>query len=103
MSSYLYRLYLDFQGDILAVPGRAIAFVFVILLFLLPLIVPHPFALKIFSITAIFAIFAVSWDFLSGFTGQLNLGHALFFGVSAYTVAMLNIYLSVCHLGRPSL
>jgi len=37
-----------------------------------------------------FVIFAVSWDFISGYTGQINFGHALFFGVAAYTSAMLN-------------
>ncbi|MCL0048602.1 branched-chain amino acid ABC transporter permease [Dehalococcoidia bacterium] len=95
MGSYLYQLYRGFQGEILAVPGRVIALIFVILLFLLPLIIPHPMVLKIFSLAAIFAIFAASWDFLSGFTGQLNLGQALFFGVSAYSAALLNIHLGV--------
>jgi branched-chain amino acid transport system permease protein len=37
----------------------------------------------------IFAIFAASWDFLSGFTGQMNLGHAAFFAIGAYTAALL--------------
>jgi branched-chain amino acid transport system permease protein len=40
--------------------------------------------------TNMFVIFAVSWDFISGYTGQLNFGHALFFGVAAYTTALLN-------------
>jgi branched-chain amino acid transport system permease protein len=39
----------------------------------------------------IFAIFAASWDLLSGFTGQISFGHALFFGVAAYTSALLNL------------
>jgi branched-chain amino acid transport system permease protein len=41
-------------------------------------------------LTNMFVIFAVSWDFISGYTGQMNFGHALFFGVAAYVTAMLN-------------
>jgi branched-chain amino acid transport system permease protein len=37
----------------------------------------------------IFAIFAMSLDLLLGFTGLMSLGHAAFFGLGAYTVAIL--------------
>lgn len=67
-----------------------IAVVALLLLALIPLIWPDPYILRIFSLAAIFSIFAASWDFLTGFTGQINLGHALFFGVAAYVVALLN-------------
>jgi len=43
-------------------------------------------------LASIFAILAASWDLLSGFTGQMNFGHALFFGVGAYTAALLNLH-----------
>jgi branched-chain amino acid transport system permease protein len=46
-------------------------------------------------LTSIFAILAASWDLLSGFTGQMNFGHALFFGVGAYVSALLNIHLHI--------
>jgi branched-chain amino acid transport system permease protein len=36
----------------------------------------------------IFAAFALSYDLLFGFTGIFSFGHALFFGVGAYTVAL---------------
>jgi branched-chain amino acid transport system permease protein len=55
-----------------------------------------PYLLRIIIFSSIFAIFAASWDLLSGFTGQMNFGHALFFGVAAYTSALLNL-----HLGFP--
>jgi len=32
----------------------------------------------------LWAIFAASWDFLSGYTGQVSFGHAIFWGLSAY-------------------
>ncbi len=91
----LRRLFKDLQGDVLAIPGRLIALIFFLLLFVLPLITQEPYTLRILIFTNIFVIFAVSWDFLSGYTGQINFGHALFFGVAAYTAAMLNKYLGL--------
>ena len=43
-----------------------------------------------------FAIFAMSWDLLGGYAGQMNLGHALFIGVGAYTSGLVSV-----HLGWP--
>ncbi|OGF55663.1 MAG: hypothetical protein A2Z21_01535 [Candidatus Fraserbacteria bacterium RBG_16_55_9] len=43
-----------------------------------------------------FAIFAMSWDLLGGYAGQMNLGHALFIGVAAYTSGLVSV-----HLGWP--
>jgi len=37
----------------------------------------------------ILAIFGASWDLLVGRTGQMSLGHALFFGIGAYSSALL--------------
>jgi len=91
----LRRLFKDFQGDVLAIPGRLIALIFFLLLFFLPLITQEPYTLRILIFSNIFVIFAVSWDFLSGYTGQVNFGHALFFGVAAYTAALLNKYLGL--------
>ncbi|MHA1976659.1 MAG: branched-chain amino acid ABC transporter permease [Candidatus Hodarchaeales archaeon] len=42
------------------------------------------FFLAILSLCAIWGIFAASWDILSGYTGQISFGHAIFFGLSAY-------------------
>src|ERR1700734_3131750 len=43
----------------------------------------------------IFAIFAMSLDLLVGFTGLLSLGHAAFFGLGAYAVAVLGAQFGV--------
>jgi len=56
------------------------------------MVTQDPYLLRILILTSIFAIFAASWDLLSGFTGQMNFGHALFFGVAAYTAALLNLH-----------
>lgn len=44
----------------------------------------HNFLVKMLTLCLIWAIFAASWDFLSGLTGQINFGHAIFFGIGAY-------------------
>jgi branched-chain amino acid transport system permease protein len=46
---------------------------------------------KVVITTCIFAILAVSWDFLSN-CGMLSLGQALFFGLGSYTAGGLNHY-----------
>src|SRR5471030_1554891 len=53
-----------------------------------------PFAVSDYSRTLvaevfIFAIFAMSLDLLLGFTGLMSLGHAAFFGLGAYAVAVM--------------
>ena len=79
----------------MAVPGRLIALVFFVLLFFIPLITKEPYILRTFIFANMFVLFAVSWDFISGYAGQINFGHALFFGVGAYSAAMLNQYLGL--------
>jgi branched-chain amino acid transport system permease protein len=51
--------------------------------------------MRILTMTCIFAIFAASWDLLAGYTGQVNFGHALFFGAGAYTSALLSLKLGL--------
>lgn len=95
MIAHAYRAYKGFRGDVLAVPGRAIVFFGLLLLFFLPLIIQDPYILRILTFSSLFAIFAASWDVLTGYTGQINLGHGLFFGVSAYSAALLNLKLGL--------
>lgn len=94
--TYLIRLYWFFKEDIFAIPGRTVAFVFFSFLLVFPIFTTNDYLLRLVTFTLLFALFSASWDFLYGFTGQLNLGPALFWGVSAYTAALLNV-----HLGFP--
>ena len=89
---YLRRLYTIFKGEVLVLPSRVVVLLFFLVLLLLPVVSQDPYLLRILILTSIFAIFAASWDLLSGFTGQMNFGHALFFGVAAYTAALLNLH-----------
>lgn len=47
------------------------------------------FAVTTVTEILVLAVFAMSLDLLVGYTGLVSLGHAAFFGVAAYTVALL--------------
>ena len=55
-----------------------------------PLVWSHPFVLHIATQALIWALFAASWDVLSGTTGQVSFGHAGFFAIGAYAAAILS-------------
>lgn len=90
LAAYVTRPLKLLRGEILVLPGRTVVLLVCLLLLLFPVISQEPFILRVLILASIFAIFAASWDLLSGFTGQINFGHALFFGVAAYTAAVLN-------------
>ena len=83
------------RGEVLVLPSRIIVALFFIVLLGMPLVSQNPYLIRVIILTSIFAILAASWDLLSGFTGQMNFGHALFFGVGAYASAMLNVHLQI--------
>ena len=69
---------------------RAVGLVVLLALAILPFLMsdyPRALVSEIF----IFAIFAMSLDLLLGFTGLMSLGHAAFFGLGAYAVAVLGV------------
>src|SRR2546427_11902897 len=37
----------------------------------------------------IYSVLALSYDFLAGFAGYMNLGHIVFFGIGAYVAAII--------------
>lgn len=55
----------------------------------LPLMVPNAYYLEILTQAYIFAISACGLNVILGFAGQLSLAHSGFFGIGAYTVALL--------------
>jgi branched-chain amino acid transport system permease protein len=67
----------------------------VLALLALPVVYRDAYVLRILTMTCIFAIFAASWDLLAGYTGQVNFGHALFFGAGAYTSALMSHKLGI--------
>jgi branched-chain amino acid transport system permease protein len=57
---------------------------------LLPLLMPGLYWQRVVSIVCIYALLALSFDFLAHFAGLVSLGGALFIGTGAYLAAILN-------------
>jgi len=57
----------------------------------LPLWLSSAYHVHVAIMAAIFGVLALSLNLLLGFTGQLSLGHAAFFGIGAYTSALLTL------------
>lgn len=89
-------LYRNFKEDILSIPTRTIFFLGAVGLLLVPLFTQEPYVLSLLTYTAIFAIFAASWDLLGGYTGIASLAHGVLFGLAVYTAGLLNL-----HFGLP--
>lgn len=67
--------------------GAALA---VCVLAALPLFIDSRYLIGVLTVAAIYGIWSVSWDFMSGLTGRENFGHSLFIGVGAYAAGFLN-------------
>jgi branched-chain amino acid transport system permease protein len=99
MVTRLIRRGLTFlRTEVFVLPSRIIVLAFAAGLLVLPLFTDDPYILRILIMTSLFATFAASWDFLAGYSGQVNFGHALFFGGAAYASALINV-----HAGLPPL
>ncbi|MBW2284302.1 MAG: branched-chain amino acid ABC transporter permease [Deltaproteobacteria bacterium] len=61
----------------------------------LPFLMPSMYWQRVISIVCIYALLALSFDFLAHFLGLVSLGGAFFIGVGGYLSAMLNTYLGL--------
>ena len=68
--------------------GNIYFLIFSLLLVLFPFVYEDRNLLIIFTQIFIFAIFAMSYDVLLGFTGIISFGHAMFFGIGAYSTSI---------------
>ena len=63
---------------------------------LLPLVLElAPYWKRVVNIMCVYAILALSFDFLANYVGLVCLGGALFIGVGGYLAAIFNVYLSL--------
>lgn len=62
-----------------------------LLLFLVPHLVDSGFIIQLISMIGINVILSLGINILSGFTGQVSFGHAGFFGLGAYGLALLQV------------
>lgn len=66
--------------------------VVLLILLLIPTFVDNRALIGVFAIANCYVMFAASWDVLSGFTGQVNFGHAAFIGGGGFVVGLLSKY-----------
>src|ERR1700744_3468954 len=53
------------------------------------------YILGLLTLAYYYAVFAMSWDLLFGFAGEVNFGPSFLIGVGAYAAALLNHYYNV--------
>ncbi len=61
-----------------------------IIVCIVPVLVPNDYIQQIVNMIGIYIILGTGINILTGYTGQLSLGQAAFFGIGAYATAILN-------------
>lgn len=54
-----------------------------------PLVIQDDFVFHVFITICLYGALATAWNIVGGFAGQLSLGHAIFYGIGAYTAGLL--------------
>jgi len=69
--------------------GRLVLLLGLVVFFVVVPLICKSYTLYVINLMGIAAIAAIGLNLLIGFTGQISLGHGAFFGVGAYTAAVL--------------
>ena len=65
------------------------------LLVIFPLAIGSDYYRHIFIIALMWVVIGSSWNLLAGYTGQISFGHAIFFGVGAYSAGICTTKLGI--------
>ncbi len=68
---------------------KALPFIIVGLLAVLPLLGLSSYWMHILILVIMWSVIGMAWNLLGGYCGQVSFGHAAFFGVGAYTAGIL--------------
>jgi branched-chain amino acid transport system permease protein len=66
-----------------------------ILFLIFPLVVHSDYYQHLVIIIFMWVVIGSSWNLLAGYTGQVSFGHAIFFGVGAYTAGIFALKLGI--------
>ncbi|MGZ4386337.1 MAG: branched-chain amino acid ABC transporter permease [Gaiellaceae bacterium] len=69
--------------------GIARAALFLAALSGLPFLFAAPWQVDVFIFVVMYGALAVAWNLVGGFSGYISLGHAAFFGLGAYAIAIV--------------
>jgi len=75
--------------------GKVVAVVIFIILALVPVFSPELFYVDFMLLLYMYAVIAAGWNIIGGYTGYYCFGHTAFFGLGAYTTAILVTKLGV--------
>lgn len=64
-------------------------FFIIIIIATTPLYIKQPYLMGIVVLTVIYSYVGLTWNIVSGFTGQILIGHLIFFATGSYTTIML--------------
>jgi branched-chain amino acid transport system permease protein len=78
-----------------AVVRRGGTVVLLVILAAFPLVFTNPAVTTVGVITMIFLVAACGWNIFSGYSGYISIGHAAYYGIGQYTVALLALHLKV--------
>ena len=71
--------------------GNLVKFIIaLVIIILIPIATPNMYIMQIINLIGIYIILGTGINVLTGYTGQLSLGQAAFFGIGAYATALLN-------------
>jgi len=69
---------------------------FLVLVLVFPVLLsPNTVVTDMAVFTLIYAMAATGWNIFSGYTGYISIGHAVYFGVGAYTLALICQYWNI--------
>ena len=72
-------------------PARAMATLLLLALVALPAVQHSPYLFRVLTTVLIWSILALGQNVITGFCGQLSFGQAAFYGIGAYTSALLTM------------
>jgi branched-chain amino acid transport system permease protein len=68
---------------------RALAALLLLTVLAFPLVFTRPFPRHVMIMIFLYGALATAWNILAGYCGQISLGHAVYFGLGAYTSTLL--------------
>jgi branched-chain amino acid transport system permease protein len=66
-----------------------------VVLFVFPIVFSTPAVTSIAVFSVLFMGSATAWNSFSGYSGYVSIGHAIFFGSGAYTIALIALHLQL--------
>jgi branched-chain amino acid transport system permease protein len=73
----------------IANPRVYVALIALSMLLIVPVLIDSTFVVHVFVTICIFGALSTAWNIVGGYAGQLSLGHTVFYGIGAYTTALL--------------